>query len=144
MRPQAPHEFATLVDRLIEARDTARAVQAPQTVSAMLAHADFGDVAIRFEHGAQALSVALSNPDPEFARAVQAAAPAPQTGDNGAAPQRQDGSGQQATSSFGQSPQSGSQSSGRAQRTAGSAARNAEPHGSNHDQKQPGRPGIFA
>lgn len=137
IRPQATHDFATLVDRLVEARDTARAVQAPQTVSASLAHAQFGDIAIRFEHGGTALSVAFSNPDPEFARAVQAAAPAAQANDGGQAPQRQDASGQQTSGSSGQSSQSQAQ-----QRGTGPAARGGpQEHGRD---EQPGRSGIFA
>ena len=140
VRPKTTHDFTTLVDRLVEARDTARAALAPQTVSASLAHAQFGDIAIRFEHGGNALSVALSNPDPEFARAVQAAAPAAQANDSGSAPQRQDAAGQhQAGSASGQSAQSQAQ-----QRGTGSPARNPATQGHIRDEQQPGRSGIFA
>lgn len=137
-RPQAPHDFATLVDRLVEARDTALAVQAPRAVTASLAHADFGDVAIRFEHRGDALSVALSSPDPDFARAVQAAAPAARadTGNDGnASPQRQD---QQPGGSSSQSPQSQAQ-----QRGTGSPSRSASPH-ERGDAPEHTRGGIFA
>jgi flagellar hook-length control protein FliK len=67
-----PHEFTALVDRLVEARETARGGSA--TVSVM--HADFGEVSLRFSHDNGALSVAMSNQDPDFARAVHAATPA--------------------------------------------------------------------
>jgi len=138
-RPQAPHDFATLVDRLVEARDTARAAQSPQAVSASLAHAQFGDITMRFEHGSgTALSVALSNPDPEFARAVQAATPTAQASDSGAAPGRHDASGQTAGGSAGQSPQSQAQ-----QRGPGTPSRGAA-HAHAPDEQQPGRSGIFA
>lgn len=136
-RPQAPHDFATLVDRLVEARDTARATQSPQAVSASLAHAQFGDITMRFEHGSgTALSVALSNPDPEFTRAVQAATPTAQASDSGTAPGRHDASGQTTGGSAGQSSQSQNQ------RGAGSPPRGAaHPHA---PDEQPGRSGIFA
>ena len=136
-RPQAPHDFATLVDRLVEARDTARATQSPQAVSASLAHAQFGDITMRFEHGSgTALSVALSNPDPEFTRAVQAATPTAQASDSGTASGRHDAFGQTTGGSAGQSSQSQNQ------RGAGSPPRGAaHPHA---PDEQPGRSGIFA
>lgn len=151
-RAARPHDLATLVDRLVEARDTARAVQAPQTVSASLTHTDFGDIAIRFEHGGRALSVALSSPDPDFARAVQAAAPtaqaqAPNIDSNAAAGRQDPASQQQAGSPSGQSQQSqGQQPQAQqppAQRSSGSLTRHTAPQANGRDAHS-GRSGIFA
>jgi hypothetical protein len=141
-RAHAPHDFAALVDRLADARDTALAVQAPRAVTASIAHAEFGDVAIRFEHVGDALSVALSSPDPEFVRAVQAAAPAAQASmanDGGAPSSRHDAQGQHTGSSSGQSPQAQSQ-----QRGAGAQSRDPTPHAEGKDDRQPAKGGIFA
>jgi hypothetical protein len=73
--PVLRHDFAALVDRLTEARDIALSGQSPQTVHAAIAHEVFGAVSLRFEAGSAGLSVALASADPDFARAVQAAAP---------------------------------------------------------------------
>lgn len=67
-----PHDFAALVDRLVEARD----VTGHRTANLTVNHADFGAVTMRFEQGERGLSVALSSPDPDFTRAVSAAAAA--------------------------------------------------------------------
>jgi hypothetical protein len=67
---QRPQDFAQLIDRLVAARE---AVQ-PQPVTLALAHAEFGKVELRFANDPGGLSVALASADPEFARAVQAAA----------------------------------------------------------------------
>lgn len=71
--PEAPqpHDFVTLVDRLVAARDAA----APAPVSVSVPHAEFGRVAVRFDRDDRGLSVALTSPDPDFARAVTAALP---------------------------------------------------------------------
>jgi hypothetical protein len=76
-------DFAALVDRLVQARDAA----APQTVSLALNHAEFGKISLRFEQDDTGLSVGMTSPDPDFARAVSAAIPTdraaqaePQTG----------------------------------------------------------------
>lgn len=87
------HDFATLVDRLVEAREAA----APGPVHAAISHAEFGQVSLRFEQDGNGLSVAMSSADPGFADAVQvsAASAQSQTGnDNGSNAQRQDTSGQ--------------------------------------------------
>ncbi|MDE2621308.1 MAG: hypothetical protein KGL54_14205, partial [Sphingomonadales bacterium] len=65
--------FTAVVDRLMAARDGARADSPVQPVAVNLHHAEFGEVSVRFEHRADGLSVALASPDPDFARAVQAA-----------------------------------------------------------------------
>lgn len=143
----APHDFAALVDRLVEARDTALAVQAPRAVTASLAHADFGEIAIRFEHRGDALSVALSNPDPEFARAVQTVAPTVQAqlgGEGGASSHRNDAQGQAvqgqgAGSSSGHSSQAQSQ-----QRGSGAPARNPTPQTDGGDGRLHRHDGVFA
>lgn len=81
--PGLGHSFAAVVDRLMAARDAVQADGAVQPVAINLRHADFGTVSVRFEQRADGLSVALASPDPDFARAVQAAAPASSGGDAG-------------------------------------------------------------
>ena len=70
--PSAParHDFAALVDRLIEARDLAGG----QPIAMTLRHDDFGAVSLDFRTSGDGLSVTMASPDPEFARAVGAAA----------------------------------------------------------------------
>ena len=85
MRPQ---DFAQLIDRLVSAREAA----VPQAASLSLAHSEFGRIDLSFSRDGNGLSVALASPDPDFARAVQAAVPpAPTASDAGT--QRQPGSG---------------------------------------------------
>jgi hypothetical protein len=64
-----PQDLTALVDRLVEARDNARANNASLTVM----HADFGKVSMHFAHDNGNLTVSLANNDPGFARAVNAA-----------------------------------------------------------------------
>lgn len=143
VQPQARHDFATLVDRLVEARDTALTVQTPQSVAAAVTHSDFGEVSIRFEHRGDALSVSLANADPDFTRAVQAAAPAAQantTGDNTGQPHhRYEASGQQLTPGSGNSQQSQPQ-----QRQGSASARTPTQQEPDGEQKQPANGSIFA
>lgn len=73
------HDFAALIDRLVEARQAAQATLAVQTVTAAVAHAEFGQVSLQFRQDAEGLSVVMAGSDPDLARAVQAAAPAAQT-----------------------------------------------------------------
>lgn len=80
-QPIRPHDFATLVERLAEARETARGGVAELAVN----HADFGKVSMSFRHDEGiGLTVGLSASDPEFAQAVSAAMPAERapSGDN--------------------------------------------------------------
>ena len=145
--PQAPVDFAQLIDRLVEARDAMRSVQSPASVEAAIAHAEFGQVSMRFDQAGGALSVSLASPDPEFARAVQAAAPTAQqaaTTDSGGGAQRHDAPGQQGA---GAAPgQSHSQ-----QRGQPAAPQHGEPRYQSAQQSQPRaeapaprRGGIFA
>jgi hypothetical protein len=66
-----PLDFAALVDRLSQAREAA----GPQSVSLAVNHGEFGKVSLRFHHDDTGLSVAMTSPDPDFARAVSAAIP---------------------------------------------------------------------
>ena len=145
----APHDFAALVDRLVEARQTAQASLAVQTVTAAVTHAEFGQVSLQFRQDADGLSVVMAGADPDLARAVQVAAPAAQTGtqtggnDNHAAP-RQDSSGQAQT-------QAQYQAHSQQQRGQSPQHRADDPHGSaNPSPRQrsqddsPARGGIFA
>lgn len=67
-----PHDFAALIDRLSAAREAL----APQAVSITVAHQEFGPVRLHFRPEEAGLAVAITSPDPDFARAA-AAAPAP-------------------------------------------------------------------
>lgn len=109
--PAGPHDFATLVDRLVEARDAAM----PQTVRAAVQHSDFGRVSLSFRADDARLSVSMASADPGFAPAVQAAAmQASATADNGAG-QRQDGQRQEGQRQDGQAQQqAGQQQAGQA------------------------------
>lgn len=69
----APRDFAQLVDRLVASREAATGTVQPVQVA--LAHAEFGRVSLSFRNEDSGLSVALASADPDFARAVQAAAP---------------------------------------------------------------------
>lgn len=83
-----PHDFNALVDRLVEARETARG----GSVDMAVMHAEFGEVSLRFRQDSSGLSVSMSNSDPEFARAVGAASQADgaQMGDNAGQGSRRD------------------------------------------------------
>ncbi len=71
-----PHDFSTLVDRLVEAREAAR----PQTVNLSVMNSDFGEVSLRFNHDDRGLTVSMTSNDPEFNRAVSNAMPADRAG----------------------------------------------------------------
>lgn len=136
--PQPPQDFADLIDRLVEAREAARASLAPGTVHAAVAHADFGRVSLQFQQDGSGLIVAMASGDPEFARAVQAAAPAGQTspGSDNGAQQRQEAPGQQ--------PQ-GSQPRGQSSaRDTGLPRASANPGQRHRGDEPPARSGIFA
>ncbi len=68
---EAPADFAQIVDRLVAARDAV----APAEVRVTLDHAQFGKVSVGFTPDASGMNVTLAAADPEFARAVEAAAP---------------------------------------------------------------------
>lgn len=96
----AGHDFAQMIDRLVAARENTQ----PHAATLALAHADFGQVELRFNSDTNGLSVSLASADPDFARAVQAAVPPVQSSSDSAAAQgRQQGqSGSQPESSAGQ------------------------------------------
>ena len=84
--PPRPHDVADLIDRLVAAREFA----APPPAQLAIAHREFGEVTVRFAADGNALAVTLASPDPDFARAVTAAAPTERqapTGERGAEPQ---------------------------------------------------------
>ncbi|MDE2619245.1 MAG: hypothetical protein KGL54_03685, partial [Sphingomonadales bacterium] len=91
-----PHDFAALMDRLITARDAAQ-TGLPQSVHVALDHADFGPISLSFQHDQGGLAVSVASPDPDFARAVQAAIPAAtaSAGSDGAARDNGQGAGAQ-------------------------------------------------
>jgi len=122
----APHDFAGLVERLVEARDAV----APLAIRTALHHAEFGRVAMTFSTDQGALAVQMASPDPAFIPAVAAAAQAGMNADSGQShnpnqPPRHDGPPQTSTSAQGGSNQPQAQSSGRDAREPPSA-RNAD------------------
>ncbi|HEX7751774.1 MAG TPA: hypothetical protein VF440_05185 [Novosphingobium sp.] len=147
---QPSHDFAGLVDRLIEARDAA----ATQSVQASIAHADFGQVSLHFQHDDAGLTVAMSSADPDFAPAVQAAMPAQHGGMGGDSQQQNAG---QSQSSQSQSSQGGAAAAqqdasgqrgadtgaqARTERNARAAANASQPE--RDDDPRQSRNGIFA
>ena len=144
------HDFAALVDRLVEARQAA----VPQAIHAAVTHSDFGQVSLRFDQDANGLSVSMTSADPDFANAVQATAASAQSqtaNDQGSNAQRHDGQGQQQTAGFasGQSQsQSQSQASARNERNSPSQAEGRQGRTSNQqsqgDEPAAARGGIYA
>jgi len=70
-QPQAvrPQDLTALVDRLVDARESAR----PNSATLTVMHAEFGRVSMHFAQDNGSLTVSLANNDPGFARAVNAA-----------------------------------------------------------------------
>lgn len=68
---EVPADFAQIVDRLVAAREAV----APAEVRVTIDHAQFGKVSLGFTPDASGMNVTLAAADPEFARAVEAAAP---------------------------------------------------------------------
>ena len=146
-------DFVQLIDRLVEARESVRAAQPSLPVEAAIAHAEFGQVSLRFEQDGGALSVSLASPDPEFSRAVQAAAPASQQGlaqdnaqDHGAAPQRGDGPAQNGggATPAGPSPARSSAASSRPSPSPDRATCSAHKPQADGEGRPARRNGIFA
>jgi hypothetical protein len=134
---QRPQDFAQLIDRLVAAREAA----APQAASLSLAHAEFGRIDLTFASDAEGLSVNLSSPDPDFARAVQAAAlPSASSGEAGPGGNRQSGQGATPQDGFGAQPQG--QSSER--RDGRPADRPHDPHTLPRPDRGTRETGIFA
>lgn len=132
-----PQDFSALIDRLVAAREAA----GPQAVAVSVAHADFGQVHLRFRQDEAGLSVAMASADPAFARAASAMPPVLPISDAQSGQfqnaQRQDSSAATGQSSTGQ------------QRGSTSERQGDQPH-SNHTprhaqpEKQQRRAGIFA
>ena len=142
--PPAPtrHDFAAMIDRLIEARDMAGA----QPIAMTLRHEDFGAVSLNFRTADDGLTVTMASPDPEFARAVGAAAAsgAMSQGDltrhsGETASSRQHSGGSLSEDSTGQS-RAGSREAER----DGSRQRRDQPQPQRNEARQPSRSGIFA
>lgn len=144
-RAERPVDFAQLVDRLTAAREMA----SPQPVHVALNHAEFGKVSLRFESDNGALNVALSSPDPEFARAVAAAAPAQQGASTGSSDQQaaqsfQQQTGPQSPSGQAASQQQNSPQQSRAEARGAERAQTRNPAPNNGDEQAPARRGLFA
>lgn len=117
----APQDFATLVDRLVEAREAA----SPHLVRSAVSHAEFGQVSLQFRIGEGSLAVTMASADPDFAPAVQAAAASAQ----GGAMQQDQASGQNAGT-----PRHDPQAQGQAPASSGGQDR---PAGQQTGQGQP-------
>lgn len=157
--PDQPHDFATLVDRLSEAREAA----SPQIVRTALQHAEFGRVSLQFRHDDANLSVTMANADPAFNSAVHSAVAASLAGnaagqgDRGDSQQQQSqqqqaAPQQQSASSAGSNSQ-GQQQSAQAraeqaermfQRPQGSAARTQQGESASSGRSDGRRSGIYA
>ena len=138
----ARHDFAAMIDRLIEARDMAGA----QPVAMTLRHDDFGAVSLNFQTAGDGLTVTMASPDPEFARAVSVAAA------SGAASQsdltRQGGepaaSRQHTGGSTSEDSSGQSRAGSREAERDGSRQRRDQPQPQRNAARQPSRSGIFA
>lgn len=140
---QTPQDFATLVDRLVEARDAAN----PQVVRAALSHSEFGTISLQFRNDDANLKVTMASADPAFAPAAQAAAAqAAASGEQPGNPPRQDQQpGQQQQQSQNQSPQQTSTGSGdSAQQGRASADGNGREGRAGHEQAARERQGNEA
>ncbi|WP_260925065.1 hypothetical protein [Novosphingobium sp. 9] len=134
--PEAPQDFATLVQRLNEAREAVT----PQVVQTALVHAEFGRVNLALRHEDGGLSVTMASLDPTFAPAVQAALAA---GADTARERMQGEAQQQAPSRHGSEPRGESnqqRQDGNATSGGGSASAHGAPSGntaaSNSGQQQ--------
>lgn len=144
---QPGHDFVKLVDRLIDARDSA----APQSVvSAAIKHAEFGQVSLHFQQDASGLTVSMASADPDFQPAVQAAMPADRGGmasDQGQAGQNQQNQ-SGGSASFLPQDQRGAGTSGEQSRAAQErnprAAGNPSQAARDEGEKPDRRSGIFA
>ena len=141
-RAERPVDFAELVDRLATARETAM----PDRMQVAVNHAEFGKVSLRFEADGSGLNVAMSSADPDFARAVAAAAPAAaqQFASNGdALPQR---SASEQSSAAGQAPsqQQNSPQQSRAETRSAERVLTRNPSPDDGDEQAPARRGLFA
>ena len=65
----SPQSIETLIERLVQARDTAQGNSARLSVT----NSDFGTVSLRFDNAASGLSVSMTNADPEFASTARTA-----------------------------------------------------------------------
>ncbi|MFM5930618.1 MAG: hypothetical protein ACKOPQ_06890 [Novosphingobium sp.] len=149
-RTEAPIDFAQLVDRLVAAREAAT----PGEVRVSLNHSDFGKVSLAFAPDASGLNVTLTSPNPEFARAVEAASPAvamPATTDSANTSNLQSRSGDSsATSGHGQAQTQGQNQNQSGARQPSGETRAASPRANpSNSGETPGsqserRRGIFA
>ncbi|MCK9542293.1 MAG: hypothetical protein M0R03_09730 [Novosphingobium sp.] len=138
-----PRDIATLIDRLVEARDGAASQAGGATVAATLAHAQFGRVAMQLRPDDGGLTVAMTSGDPGFAPAAQAAVAA-----SAQSAPAEDGRGSQPRPDQQQSPagqQPGSHSPSSQARQSGTGRTAPEREGQVSDEADPRRDnGIYA
>lgn len=148
-----PQDFATLIDRLVEARDAAM----PQAVRAAIAHAEFGQVSLRFHQQDGDIAVSMTSADPGFAPAVQAAVAASQpasgsandTGRNDGSrdPRQEAASSQQQAAQANAGQSGGGQQAGQpraAERMLASASGKPDDPNPTADDSRADRGGIYA
>lgn len=136
---EQPHDFATLVDRLSEAREAA----SPQVVRTALHHADFGRVSLQFRHDDGNLSVTMANADPAFTSAVHNAVAASASGSaagNGDQPRQEGQQGQQQQSATQQQAATSGNGQGQAQQQAAQARAEQGERNSHRAQGSPTDP----
>lgn len=135
-------DFATLVDRLVEAR----AALGGEPVRIALRHAEFGAVAMQLKPDDAGLSVTMASADPGFARAVNAAVPviAAAAQANDATPQGDSGQARQQAAMSGQSETSGQQRGHAAPERRGEDNRQRAQHPQPRPNSGESRSGIFA
>jgi hypothetical protein len=137
-----PQDFSALIDRLVAAREAA----GPQAVAVSLAHAEFGQVHLRFRQDEAGLSVAMASADPAFARAASAMPPVLPVSDAQGG-QFQQGQRQDSSAAAGQ-PGSGQQRGSTGERQSDQPQGNQPQRRGDSDHSPSARPhrrgGIFA
>jgi hypothetical protein len=138
-----PHEFAALVDRLVEARESVR----PSTGNLTVMHGDFGRVSVQFGQDNGNLTVSLASNDPGFVPAVNAAvaADASNNGDASFQGGRREEGGQSASSRNPAESNTGERGNARdnAERQVREGRIKPQPHFTRQGERKP-LGGIFA
>lgn len=151
----AGQDFAALVERLVDARNSGAA----QSTHATVQHAEFGQVSLKFQQDGGGLNVSMASADPDFAIAAAAAMPADRQAFNSSAdaqPRQNQGQQNQAQAGFSSNSQheasaqrdaAGSDQHGRGNRGGRNSnaddTSNPPPRWGDRDQPQ-SRGGVFA
>ena len=142
---ERPQDFSALIDRLVAAREAT----GPHAVAVSVAHAEFGQIHLRFRHDEAGLAVSMASADPGFARAASAMPPVLPVSDPQAAQNQpgQSAARQDSAAGTGQ-PGTGQQRNASGERRDDQPHNNHAPRQAQPGQSQPGKPqrraGIFA